>query len=57
LYRKTIISADQIVRESLAELKTRIAVYFDSELQKDLEESVTIIEKALASIAGFGAGG
>jgi len=51
LYRKTIIGADQIVRESLAELKTKIAAYFDSDLEKDLEASVTVIGKALDSLA------
>ena len=51
LYRKTIIRADQIVRESLADLKDRIAVYFDSDLEKDLEESMKVIGKALDSIA------
>jgi hypothetical protein len=55
LYRKTIITADQIVRESLVELKKRIADYFDTELKKDLDESVKQIGKALDSIAGFGA--
>jgi hypothetical protein len=56
MYQKTIISADQIVRESLADLENRIAVYFDSDLEKDLEEWVGKIEKTLDSIVGFGAG-
>ena len=50
-FYKTIINADQIVRESLAELKNRIAVYFESDLKKDLEESVMVIGKALDSVA------
>lgn len=56
MYQKTIISADHIVRESLADLENRIAVYFDSDLEKDLEEWVGKIEKTLDSIVGFGAG-
>ena len=56
MYQKTIISADQIVRESLADLENRIAVYFDSDLEKDLEEWVGKIEKTLDTIAGLGAG-
>jgi len=56
MYQKTIISSDQIVRESLEDLKNRITVYFDSDLEKDLEEWVGKIEKTLDSIAGLGAG-
>jgi len=37
-------------------LKNRIAVYFDSDLEKDLEEWVGKIEKTLDSIASLGAG-
>jgi hypothetical protein len=40
LYRKTIIHAEDIIRESLAELKNKIAAYFESDLKKDLDKSV-----------------
>jgi hypothetical protein len=50
LYRKTIIHAEDIIRESFAELKNKIAAYFESDLKKDLEESVQHIGRMLDSV-------
>jgi hypothetical protein len=51
LDRKKIITPDKIIQESLAELKSRIAAYFASDLERGLEEWVTKIEKMLGAIA------
>jgi len=50
LYRKTIINADQIIKESLPDLKKRIADYFEKELKTDLEREAARIGNALESI-------
>jgi hypothetical protein len=50
LYRKTIIHAEDIIRESLAELKNKIDVYFESDLERDLEKSVQEIGRMLESV-------
>lgn len=39
LFRRTIISSDRILQESISGLKDRIAEYFGSELQVDLAEA------------------
>ena len=51
LFREVIINADEIIRGSLAELKSKIAAYFASDLKKHLDESVTKIGDMLESIA------
>jgi hypothetical protein len=40
LFRKTIIHPDEIIQESLAELKDKIAAYFDVGLREDLLDSL-----------------
>jgi hypothetical protein len=40
LFRKTIIHPEEIIRESLTELKDKIAAYFEVELQEDLLNSL-----------------
>ncbi|MDB4657844.1 PD-(D/E)XK nuclease family protein, partial [Verrucomicrobiales bacterium] len=51
LFRRTIVHPDQIIEESLDQLKERIASYFDTQLRADLEESVDAICSMLESIA------
>jgi hypothetical protein len=50
LYKKTVINADEIIRGDLAELKNKIAVYFELDLKTILEKSVTEIGNALDSV-------
>lgn len=50
LFCETIIQSDQIIEESLDQLKERIASYFDTQLHADLEESVGAICSLLESI-------
>jgi hypothetical protein len=50
LYRKTVINSDEIIRGNLAELKQKIAVFFESYLKTILEKSVAEIGIALDSI-------
>lgn len=50
LFRRTIVYPDQIIAESLAQLKERISIYFETSLQSDLEKSVDTICKMLESI-------
>ena len=49
LFRRTIVDTDQIIAESIDELKKRIADYFDSNLSQDLHESVDAICTMLES--------
>lgn len=50
LYRKQIIHSEEIIYRSLSELKNKIATYFESDLKRDLEESVQAIGKLVGSI-------
>jgi hypothetical protein len=50
LYRRTIIHADEIIHRNLSELKEKIAAYFESDLKRDLEESVRGIGNLVDSI-------
>lgn len=50
LFIRTIIHPNQIIQESLDQLKERIASYFDTQLRADLEESVDAICSMLESI-------
>ena len=43
LFRRTIISPEEIVQRSLSELKEMIATYFESDLRDDLAEAERII--------------
>ena len=49
LFRRTIVDTEQIIAESLDELKKRIADYFESNLAQDLRESVDAICTMLES--------
>lgn len=49
LFRRTIIHPDQIITESLTQLKKLIATYFETQLQYDLEGSVDTICSMLES--------
>jgi len=51
LFRRTIVYPNQIIEESLDQLKERIATYFATQLKCDLEESVDAICSMLESIA------
>jgi len=50
LYRKQIIHSEEIIYRSLSELKNMIDTYFESDLKRDLEQSVQLIVKQLGSI-------
>lgn len=50
LFFRTIIPPDQIIEESLDQLKERIAGYFENQLESDLKESVDGICAMLESI-------
>ncbi len=43
LFYKTILHSDEIIRESLTELKDKIAAYFEKELQNDLSNAMQVI--------------
>ncbi len=53
LFRRTVVHSDQIIEESLDQLKERIASYFDTQLRADLEKSVDAICSQLESITRF----
>jgi len=50
LFIRTIIHPNQIIEESLAQLKERVATYFENQLETDLEESTDAICSLLEAI-------